>query len=123
MEELIVGEGYDSDKAAAGLSTLLSLPEPPTAVFAANDEMANGVLQEAKRQGISVPEKLAVVGYGDLDIAQGLGLTTVTQNPQQMGHLATIRLWERMQNITRPPQLTTTPTELIVRHTSCVAYS
>lgn len=117
-EELILGSSYDAMTAAAGLATLLALPDPPTSVFAANDAMAEAVLQQVQKQGMRVPEDLALVGYGDLDMAGALGLSTVSQHPQEMGRLAAERLWGRMGEPTLPPQLTVTPTELIIRHTS-----
>ena len=117
-EELIVGSSYEMETAAAGRAALLALPDPPTAVFAANDDLAEGALQQAQRQGVRVPVELALVGYGDLDAAHGLGLSTVTQHPQEMGRFAAERLWSRMQEPALPPLLTLTPTELIVRRTS-----
>lgn len=117
-EELIVGSSYDAVTAAVGLAALLALPDPPTAVFAANDAMAEAAFQQAQRQGARVPEELALVGYGNLDVAHGLGLSTVTQHPQEMGRLAAERLWKRMQEPALAPLLILTPTELILRRTS-----
>jgi DNA-binding LacI/PurR family transcriptional regulator len=50
-----VGE-FTVDAGRAGLERLLDLPEPPTAVFAAGETLALGVLQEAKSRKIDVPE-------------------------------------------------------------------
>ena len=60
---------------------LLALPEPPTAIFASNDDMAAGVLATAHRRGILVPEDLAVVGFDDASFASIVwpALTTVRQ--------------------------------------------
>jgi len=60
--------GYESGSARG--EQLLRLPERPTAVFAANDQMALGVYEAARRCGLRVPENLSVVGFDDLPQAQ-----------------------------------------------------
>jgi LacI family transcriptional regulator len=69
---------------------LLSLPEPPTAIFAFNDNMAVGVLQAAREAGFEVPRDLSVVGFDDVEIASLLvpPLTTVRQPLEEMGRVA-----------------------------------
>jgi DNA-binding LacI/PurR family transcriptional regulator len=69
---------------------LLELPEPPTAVFAANDLQALGVYQAAHRAGLRVPEDLSVVGFDDLPLAQWADppMTTVRQPLRKMGTAA-----------------------------------
>ncbi len=58
---------------------LLSLPERPTAVFAASDTQAMGVLEAAGMAGLRVPDDLSVIGFDDIEIAPYVGLTTVRQ--------------------------------------------
>lgn len=60
---------------------LLQLPRPPTAIFAANDDMAAGVLRVAARNGLKVPEELSVAGCDDIALARQIHprLTTVRQ--------------------------------------------
>ena len=65
---------------AKGLAReLLSLPEPPTAIFAASDTQAIGVLRAAEEMGVSVPENLSVIGFDDIEVAEYLHLTTIHQ--------------------------------------------
>lgn len=66
---------------------LLRSPDPPTAVFAANDLLALGVYEAARRAGWRVPADLSVVGFDDLEFAQWCGppLTTVRQPMAEMG--------------------------------------
>jgi len=64
---------------------LLGLPEPPTAVFAASDLQALGVLEAAREEGMSVPGDLSVIGYDDLEVAPYLGLTTMRQPLYESG--------------------------------------
>ncbi|MGY1697764.1 MULTISPECIES: LacI family DNA-binding transcriptional regulator [unclassified Geodermatophilus] len=80
--------GYRSGSECA--DRLLRLAERPTAVFAANDQMALGVYEAARRRGLRVPEDLSVVGFDDLPQAQWSSppLTTVHQPLAQMGMLA-----------------------------------
>jgi len=69
---------------------LLSLPEPPTAVFASNDLQALGVLEAARLHSLRVPEDLSVVGFDDMAPAQWSAppLTTVRQPFAEMGRVA-----------------------------------
>jgi DNA-binding LacI/PurR family transcriptional regulator len=69
---------------------LLALPDPPTAVFTANDLQAIGVYEAARRAGLRVPEDLSVVGFDDLPYARWSGppLTTVHQPLVRMGAAA-----------------------------------
>ncbi|MEV8440656.1 substrate-binding domain-containing protein [Actinosynnema sp. NPDC051121] len=69
---------------------LLRLPERPTAIFAANDEQALGVVEAARAAGLSVPRDLSVVGFDDLPAARRgtPALTTVRQPLAAMGRQA-----------------------------------
>lgn len=69
---------------------LLSLPSPPTAIFASNDDMAAGVMTAAKHMGVSIPTQLAVAGFDDTAIASIISpaLTTVRQPIAEMAHKA-----------------------------------
>jgi LacI family transcriptional regulator len=78
----------ESGRAAAG--RLLELDQPPTAIFAFNDEMAIGTLRAAHERGLRVPENLSVVGFDDVDRAELVTpkLTTVRQPLAEMGRMA-----------------------------------
>jgi DNA-binding LacI/PurR family transcriptional regulator len=58
---------------------LLQLADPPTAIFAASDTQAMGVLEAARDLGLRVPGDLSIIGFDDIDVAEYLGLTTVRQ--------------------------------------------
>ena len=66
-------------EARAMAHALLSAPEPPTAIFAASDTQAIGVLQAARDLGLSVPDDVSVIGFDDIEIAEFLKLTTIHQ--------------------------------------------
>ena len=69
---------------------MLDLPEPPTAIFAGNDESAVGIVEAARLRGLRVPEDLSMVGYDDTDVARMASppLTTVRQPLRDMGAVA-----------------------------------
>jgi len=69
---------------------LLQLPDPPTAIFASSDQMACGVYEAVRQQGLRVPDDVSVVGFDDLSEARWLSppLTTVRQPLAEMGALA-----------------------------------
>jgi LacI family transcriptional regulator len=75
---------------STGASTLLDLPEPPTAIFAASDQMALGAIEALRRRGLRVPEDMSVVGFDDLPEVRWLSppLTTVRQPLTEMGMVA-----------------------------------
>lgn len=67
---------------------LLALDEPPTAVFAASDEMALGALAAAHSAGVRVPEDLSIVGVDGHELAALMGITSVEQPVTEQGQLA-----------------------------------
>ena len=81
---------FDYQAGVAGGAVLLDLSERPTAVFAATDEVAAGIVEAARTRGLRVPEDLSVVGFDDTEIAALLSppLTTVRQPLREMGRLA-----------------------------------
>ncbi len=86
--------GMDTATDLAG--ELLDGPEPPTAIFAASDTQALGVLAAARTRGLAVPRDLSVIGFDDIDVATHVGLTTVRQHLEDSGRLATELLLETM---------------------------
>lgn len=85
-EELVRHGDFFPEGGRAGAAALLSLPEPPTAIFAGSDLQALGVYEEAHARGLRVPHDLSVVGFDDLSMAQYVTppLTTVRQPHAEM---------------------------------------
>jgi len=76
-----------TDGGRAGMQSLLALAEPPTAIFCSNDLVALGALKTCARAGIAVPERISIVGCGDIESASLVTpeLTTVNLRPQELG--------------------------------------
>ena len=86
-ESLLASGAFEPEPARHAARTLLTLPEPPTAIFAGNDLSALATLQTAAELGIAVPGDLSVLGYDNIP-ESALGdppLTTVDQRIRQMG--------------------------------------
>ncbi len=98
--ELVVRQGlnhFDSGLEAA--RELLKLEPRPTAIFAANDDMASGVLFEAHERGLRVPDDLSIAGFDDTLLAPHIwpGLTTIHQPIAGLGGQATENLFARIK--------------------------
>ncbi|GBF10728.1 LacI family DNA-binding transcriptional regulator [Tepidibacillus infernus] len=80
-DSLIMNNAFDITSGREIFYRLRSLPEPVTAVFTGSDEVAVGIISEAKKNGVRIPEDLAVVGFDDLPIAKIIepNLTTIHQ--------------------------------------------
>lgn len=103
---------------------LLAAEPRPTAVFAANDVIAFGALDAARRVGVHVPAELSVVGFDDIDMAgwEGFNLTTVRQPLAEMGRAAAKLLIERIAgDDASPPRRRVFPVELVRRGTLAAA--
>ncbi|GLW50012.1 LacI family transcriptional regulator [Streptomyces sp. NBRC 14336] len=87
---LVVQGDFRPESGCTGCTALLDLPEPPTAVFAASDQMALGAIEALRRRGLRVPEDISVVGFDDLPEVRWSAppLTTVRQPLADMGKLA-----------------------------------
>ncbi len=86
--------GYTFESGIARGLELLRLDPRPTAIFAANDEMAAGVLQAARQLGLGIPDDVSVLGFDDFQIASRLwpALTTIRTPTREIGRLAVERL-------------------------------
>jgi DNA-binding LacI/PurR family transcriptional regulator len=104
--------------ARAVAAELLSLPERPTAVFAASDTQAIGVLEAARALEISVPGELSVVGFDDIEVASYVGLTTVRQPLVESGRRGATLLLEVLAGDPVAPLRELLPLELVVRGTT-----
>lgn len=108
---------YTQEQTRQVANELLNLPDPPTAIFAATDFQALGVLKAARQFNVRVPEQLAVIGFDDLDMAEYADLTTISQHLDESGRLAVELLLAQMASPSRPPKHVKLPLTLIERQT------
>jgi DNA-binding LacI/PurR family transcriptional regulator len=104
--------GYDAAQ------TVLEQPGPlPTAIFAANDLIAAGVLNGLERRGVRVPDQISIVGFDNVIYSSmgRLSITTVNQRREEMGRLAIETLVERLEGRRTEGRRHTLPTELVIR--------
>lgn len=101
-KECVVDGAYTYDSGVAGARVLLAQKRRPTAIFACNDEMAAGVYQVAREQGMSVPEDLSIVGFDDTPMSNRLWppLTTVRWPILEMGRSAARKLLAELRGET-----------------------
>ena len=91
---------FSFESGVAAMRQLLALPHRPTAVFAADDDMAVGAIWAAAEAGVSIPRDISICGFDDTTIATQVWppLTTVRQPVREMGRRATQELLLRVLN-------------------------
>lgn len=102
------------------LNQILMMDDRPTAVFTGSDEIAGGVIVEAKEKGLNIPDDIAIIGFDDQPQAEMLEpkLTTVRQPVNQMGAETVRLLIELMSDQTREIKSIELPAQLIIRETT-----
>jgi DNA-binding LacI/PurR family transcriptional regulator len=121
-EALIVGDDWDPATARAGVAQLLARPDPPTAIFVANDNLAFNVVEELRLRGRRIPDDIAVIGFDDIEMASEFTppLTTVRIPLMEIGQRAADLVLEAAQADQGHAQRQTCvlPVELIHRGTA-----
>jgi len=117
---------YTMESGYSSAMTLLSGPQPVSAIIAGNDTMALGVLEAAKRKGIAVPQQLSVLGFDDMPLAgtHVMSLTTIRQPVETMARTAARRLLDRINGpIPTTVSRDVLPIHLIQRETTAACLS
>jgi LacI family transcriptional regulator len=99
---------------------LLALRRRPTAILAASDAQAFGVLDAAARAGLAVPGDLSVIGFDDIELAAAIGLTTVRQPLRESGRVGARLLLQALDGEEQPtpgPAPRLPELEIVVRRT------
>ena len=110
--------GHGQEQARQLAMELLTLPERPTAIFAASDTQAIGVLAAAHELGLRVPQDLSVTGYDDIEVAEYLQLTTMRQPSFNLGVEGVRLLIESIERPLNQPQELLFSAELVTRATT-----
>ncbi len=103
--ELVVSVDFYTERCGyEGARKLLSLPEPPTVIFAQSDILATGAYRAARELGLRIPEDISIAGYDDKEYAALLfpALTTVRTPYQQLGAYTMECLIAEIENRPRP---------------------
>jgi LacI family transcriptional regulator len=120
-ENLIASGDYTTETGAKCAHELLSLEDPPSAIFASNDQAAMGVFQVAQELGLRIPEDLSVIGFDNIMESKYMRLTTVDQFISEMGFVATQMLIKLINGEDLDSQTYKMQTRLVIRN-SCQAY-
>jgi len=115
--DLIATGDFTTETGQLCAQKLLSLSNPPTAIFAANDQSAIGTIEMAREMGLRVPQDLSVVGFDNIPEAAYFNpaLTTVDQFIKEMGRVSTEKLVDLIQGQSLESDLYKMPTQLVVR--------
>lgn len=110
-------EDYIEETGAVAAQTLLQRDELPTGIVAANDQVALGMMMVLSRHGVRIPEDVSLTGFDDTMLARlsSVDLTTVNQDPAQMGSTAVSAALRRLRTPGCEPVEHVVPTTLVVR--------
>ena len=117
---LIRDAGFERERAREATRELLKLPDPPTAIFSANNTMSLGVLQAVHELGLRAPDDVSIVGFDDMpwQVAMQPPLTCISQPTYDIGATAARLLIARIGDPDRPVHRVVLETSLIVRGSS-----
>ncbi len=119
-ESLVTGGGFSFEEGQSAIARLLKSDADFTAVITPSDFVALGVVQELKESGRRVPDDVSVVGCGNLDVSRMVtpSLTTIDQNPKELGKKAIDILINQIEGKSHATRSAIVPPELIVRKSS-----
>jgi LacI family transcriptional regulator len=123
-EKLIRVGDFKIDSGYNLMRELITSPQPPSAVFAANNLMTLGALRALRELNVRVPEDMALIGFDDMPWASELcpPLTTISQPTYELGQETVQLLLRRLQNPNAPVRTVTLQPRLVIRE-SCGASS
>ena len=121
-ERFIYQSDYTMEGGRSGAEYFMSLKDMPTAIFAANDEMAIGLIAGFRARGIECPRDVSIVGFDDISVSENYhpSLTTVRQPREALGRVAAellINILEDQAEFSEPVH-EVLPSELVVRESS-----
>lgn len=126
VDESIVWPGaFRFDAGVEVAKRFLGHPDPPTAIFTSNDEMAMGFIRAVKDAGLRVPDDVSVAGFDDIEFARYFdpALTTMHQPRAELGRIAAENMVARMAGRGGAPMRTRLKCTLVVRDSTAAPCS
>ena len=119
-DRLVVAGDNSFGSGQAAAEKLLRRKRPPTAIFAANDDMAAGVIRVAHRRGVGIPDELSVAGFDDIALARQIDptLTTVRQPLVRMAEQAVAMLTRNHDDDEEIPNVVCIPASIKIREST-----
>jgi len=124
-KEYIIQADYGKPKTAIDATNeLLSLPDPPTAIFCTSDSLAYRTYQAIKANGLSIPKDISVVGFDDITAPEYAALpepelTTINVDRRQMGISSVEILFDLIQNKSKAITRYSIPVSLAIKNSTC----
>jgi len=109
---------YAHESSREGAHELLTMPNRPSAIFAASDNQALSIMKVARQLNMRIPDDVAVVGFDDIDMADYVDLTTVRQHLDESGRLSAEMVLGRIVDPSRTTQHIYLPLNLVERQTT-----
>ena len=116
--EMMLTSEWNREAARGAALQLLSHERRPTAIFAASDIQAVGVLEAARFLNIRVPEELSLIGFDGIELSELLDFSTIQQPIEEMGFLSVQKLITHIDSPEAQPELIRLNTTLVERHTT-----
>lgn len=111
---------FSEETIERGFDQVLAVNDKPDCFFASSDMIAIRLMRHAAREGLRIPGDLGLVGFDDLDIAEYLNLSTVSQGLDESGRLAAEMILDRLKDPGRPVRKVLAPLRLIERDSAMV---
>ncbi|MCE2859621.1 MAG: LacI family transcriptional regulator [Oxalobacteraceae bacterium] len=122
----VMWNAFTFDSGYSCTAQLLDRPNPVTAIMAASDSIAFGVLEAARSKGVDVPGQLSVAGFDDIPLSGSrlIGLTTIQNRVEGLSRNACLCIIDRIQNRNKnKPSRYVLPVRLVKRETTAVVES
>ena len=114
-DALVLSGSYSFTTGYQSFQTLMALPDPPTAIFCVNYDIATGVITAAQERGIRIPEELTIFAYDCVEICTLMNppIPVVHQPEAALGQTAGIYLLERLNGYDGPPRISRLKSKVI----------
>jgi len=113
----VIESDFQSEGGRSAMAQILGLGQLPTAIFVANDMMALGVMCEAQKSGLNIPDQLSIIGYDNISFSAHFSppLTTINQPKDRLARIAVNTLIERLRENRQLGRIHLIEPDLVVR--------